>query len=291
MVRRTGVRLLHSPHFNFPFVAGVPRVITIHDLAQLHFPGSGIGGFLRESYARAFITRGTRSANAIITDSQFIRDEVRTRYGISDSRIFTIPLAVDLPVGRVAGDVRDFELPDRFFLYVGTNKPWKNLKIALMGLALASQSDPQVHLVIAGKQARNQEPLEDLLRRCGTGVAVTCIGTVSDLQLATLYEQAVALLCPSVYEGFGLTALEGMSAGTPVIHSGAASLGEVVESVGIRADPYDAAAWSRAALSLWRDGHLRARLGRQGRARAAEFTIDRMTAKTVEVYRRVIGDT
>jgi alpha-1,3-rhamnosyl/mannosyltransferase len=212
--------------------------------------------------------------------------------GIEAERVIVIPNALSSSFAGGVGPgvqarLRGLGVKSEYVLYVGTNKPWKNLEVAVRALQLASLEIEHCQLIIAGKQARNQEPLSKMLARVGAAERVTVLGTVSEQDLAALYGGAVAVLCPSIYEGFGFTALEAMACGAPVIHSGAASLPEVVGSTGIECDPHDPEAWARAITALWKDRSLRARVGQAGRERARSFTLERMVHGTVEVYEAV----
>src|SRR5207249_471734 len=98
-----------------------------------------------------------------------------------------------------------------------------------------------------------------------------------------LYSGALALVFPSLYEGFGLPALEAMSCGTPVLASTASSLPEVVGDAGLLLDPHDATAWADAVQRLMSDTELQQTLSRKGLKRAAQFTWERCARETLKV--------
>jgi glycosyltransferase involved in cell wall biosynthesis len=154
----------------------------------------------------------------------------------------------------------------------------------LRGAALAAATVPGLRFVFAGKQANNQSPLDAVLRSAGRELPIEVTGTVSDERLLELYRGAIAVLCPSIYEGFGLTGLEAMACGTPVIHSGKASLAEVLGEAGLVAAAESPEEWMRAITSIAGDSRARQELVKRGRERAAHFTLERMIDATVRVY-------
>jgi len=194
------------------------------------------------------------------------------------------------PAGICRAIRERYQLPDAFALYIGTNKPWKNLKTLLRVFAQVSQVRPECVLVVAGKHGRNEEDPSKLIWEAGLGDKVVQIGEVEELDLPALYSAARMIVCPSLYEGFGLTVLEAMACGTPVISSNAASLPEVVNGAAVLLDPFDEQAWANAIIRLWNEASLRVSLREAGLARAKQFTVERMAYETISVYKRLLSD-
>lgn len=283
----------HSPHFNVPLFLDLPLVATVHDAAPFRFPPEGIRGLPRRLYASLFHAAVGWRAAAVITVSDFSRREIAALSAIPARRITTIHLAMD-PAFISMADAALAAQPARadaaagpYVLYVGTNKPWKNLEVAVRGADEAAAAVPGLRLLIAGKQAANQEPLERLLARVSPRLPVEIVGTVTDEQLTRLYRDALAVLCPSLYEGFGLTGLEAMACGAPVIYSGAASLPEVLGDAALLADPHTPTAWAHAISKLAASEQLHTRASAAGRERSRSFSVDRMIENTIAVYRGI----
>ena len=287
--------VFHSPHFNIPLFGRTPLVATLHDAAPFRFPPEGLRGIPRRTYTSLFYAAAGWRAAAVITDSAFSQREIAELTTIPLKRITPIHLAIDAEfialADAVLADGKDLTptaTSRPYVLYVGTNKPWKNLEVAVRGVDAAAKKVPGLRLLIAGKQAANQEPLEALLARVRPSLPVGIVGTVSDEQLSRLYRDALAVLCPSLYEGFGLTGLEAMACGAPVVHSGAASLPEVLGEVALTANPYVPEEWAEAICRLAEDPSLQAARSLAGQVRARTFSVDRMIDQTVAVYRRVV---
>lgn len=287
------IELFHTPHLNIPLHAGIRRVVTIHDLVGLKFPARGLAGIGHRLYYRQFNKWAVRLADAIITVSEFSRAELASFAPGSSAKVFVVHNCVDpgllaLPNGRDELGPPPAHMSAPYVLYVGTNKPWKNLEVALRGLDHCWRGRPVFRVLIAGRQARHQEGITSLLRRLRPSVPVTVLGDVTDGDLVQLYRAATAVVCPSRYEGFGLTALEAMACGAPVVHSGAASLPEVTGDAAIDAGTDDPLRWSAAIRALLDDEKVRRRLIVRGRARAASFSAERMIDATVRIYGEVV---
>ena len=138
-------------------------------------------------------------------------------------------------------------------------------------------------LLLAGKRGWLYEPLVRSVEERGLGDLVRFADYVERADLPALYSGALALTFPSLYEGFGLPALEAMSCGTPVIASNASSIPEVVGDVGLLLDPHDASAWAGAVERLCADGAARRDMSRRGMERAAQFTWERCARETYAV--------
>jgi glycosyltransferase involved in cell wall biosynthesis len=143
-------------------------------------------------------------------------------------------------------------------------------------------------VVAGGDKGGRLDVLDAILRTRLTG-RVHLVGHVGDDDLTALYSAAKALVFPSLYEGFGLPALEAMASGTPVIASNTTGLAEAVGDAGLTIDPRDAEDLAEAMRRVLNDEALRERLVAAGFARAAEFTWARTAAATAGVYREALA--
>ncbi len=281
----------HSLQLSLPALRAFPVLITIHDLAPLRWPE----WYLRlphaalGHHAQYALAKG---AAAVITPSDATREDVITRLGIPDDRVHVVPEAVDASFAppsredarRVVKERCLVDVP--YVLYVGQFDPRKNMPALARAFRAASEREGALRLVVAGALGALAPQLWSALDDARVArERVVATGFVDDATLAALYAAAEALVHPALLEGFGLTPLEAMAAGTPVIAFAAPGVVEVVGDAGVLVPVDDADALAQALLELLADPGRRERLARAGRERAARFSWDAAAFRTAELYR------
>ncbi len=268
LARRAGAQLIHHPLPARSPRAHVPQVVTIVDLAFERLPQHFDRGF------RVFAGRAHRaaasSANAVIAISETTADDAAELWGVGRERIVVAPLGPgqELELERAAPPPAE----RRHFLYVGDTEPRKNLGVLLAAYERyrARVADP-LELVLAGSvQAR------------APGVRV--VRRPDRAQLAELYAVAVALVHPSLYEGFGLTPLEAMRLGAPVIAARAPGIVETCGDAARYADPHDPDAFAAAMTEVSREPAVREELQRRGRERVSGFSWATCARRHIDAY-------
>lgn len=262
---RAHLDLFHAPHYVVPFT-GVPVVVTIHDLIHLTWPPKNP---LAPFYARAMLGRAVRKARRVLTVSEASKRAIVETLLVSPDNVVVTPNGVDARffVERAAGSEQRAGAPPcplpatRYFLFVGNDKPHKNLGVLKDAVARLRG----IRLVIAG-----------------------ATNFVSDDELAALYRGAIALVMPSAEEGFGLPAAEAMACGTPVITSRAAALVEITGDAALHVDA-EPRALAAAMQRLVDDEELRRALSIRGRERARAMTWTRCAELTRDAYRAAIA--
>ncbi|MDP9245955.1 MAG: glycosyltransferase, partial [Chloroflexota bacterium] len=174
----------------------------------------------------------------------------------------------------------------RYVLYVGQFDPRKNMEGLFAAFARAADRDRDLRLVIAGTLGKLAGLMRDALAQSRVDPSrVVVAGGVDDATLAALYAGAECLLHAAWLEGFGLTALEALAAGTPVVGYRAGAVAEVVGEAGLLVDERDPDALGDALVALLADESMRAAFRAKAKPRAAQFSWDRAADDTLAVYR------
>ena len=287
---RLGADVYHSPYYLVPPWTPGRLVTTVFDVTSARF-----GTFLPSRSARLVYNLATswalRRSRRVIVPSANTGHDLVTLHHASPAKLATIPLGVDarfVPASGVALSAirRRYCLPSRFILYLGINKPHKNLPRLVEAFARADLPD-DVSLVLAGREDQRYPTGRTLARTAGVADRVICLGDVAEADLPALYSAATLFAFPSLYEGFGLPPLEAMACGTPVICSRASSLPEVVGEAGLLCDPLDVGDLARALMIAFSDDALRWRLAEAGLARSRQFTWESAALATWKVYQDV----
>jgi glycosyltransferase involved in cell wall biosynthesis len=298
--RQAGATLVHVPYFAAPLRQRVPHVVTVHDVIPLVLPVYG-GSAQMRAYLR-LVSRAVRKARVVITDSEHSRRDIARLLGIADERVRVTPLAVSDEYGPVA-TLADEVAVDAVRAKFGLTRPFvlngfgfdarKRLEQLIRGYALALPDlEVDYDLVIAGAPHTGNTmlypPVEPLIRELGLTDRVKLTGFVSEQEKRDLYRAASIFVFTSEYEGFGLTPLEAMACGAPVISSNRSSLPEVVGDAGILIDP-EPEAIARAMRDALGNPDMRARLSASGLERAALFSWERTADMTLDAYDDVLG--
>lgn len=272
LARRAGAEVIHHPLPARTPLSRVPQVVTVVDLAFERLPGHFDAGFRR--YAHYAHRAAARRAAAVICISQTTAADARELWRVAPERIIVAPLGPGQ--GLTAERPRSGE--PQHFLYVGDAEPRKNLDVLLEAYRSyreAAASRP-LNLVLAGS-ARVQMP----------GVRVVASPTAAEL--SELYLDAAALVHPSLYEGFGLTPVEAMALGTPVLAARAPGVVEICGDAPRYADPSYPEAFAAAMRELAHDPDLRDELTARGRRRAAAFSWAACARAHQDAYSLALG--
>ena len=266
-------------------------VLTVHDLSFLHDAAWFRPG--RAAYYRWTIGRSVRTARRVIADSEATAADLRALLGVPAERIDVVPLGVGEEFRPISGEacatMREwYKLPERFFLYVGTIEPRKNLVRVIEAWERIAGKCP-LDLVIAGRDGWRFAPIRKAAAASPQVARIHFPGFIAQEDLPALLSTAEAFVWPSLWEGFGLPPLEAMACGTPVVTSNVSSLPEVVGGAAIQVGPNDMHGLSDAMLRIVEDTPLRTDLIARGKARAAEFTWERTARLTLDSYRKALA--
>ncbi len=268
----------------------VRTIVTVHDLAPLHFRGKRLG---LSTLAWNAAWRGLQRAQHVIVDSQFIARELQTVLRLPPECVHHVPLAVSeqfapMPASAVAA-LRAQYLggADFLVLHVGSTQPRKNLPTLLMAVAQLRARRLRVRLLQIGGQPT--ATLRRLIEQAQLGEHVTFAGAVPEELLPAYYNAADLFIFPSLYEGFGLPILEAMACGTPVVASNATSLPAVVGEAGLLVEPLNTDALAEQIACLLHDESLLHDLRERGLQRARSFTWERSAQAAMSAYESMIA--
>lgn len=291
-VART-IDIVHATDHLIPRLPKVPVVATLMDAIPLAHPEWVAYSFRR--VRNALWRRSAAWANHVVTISNYAKQELVEWFRIPEHRITVTPLGVDqrwfmMPAQADVDRVKaNYALPERFFLFVGTLQPRKNLaRLIAAHRGLPDALRRELPLVVVGRAGWGCEAEVAALSEGDNG-ALRWLRYVPDRDLIPLVSRATALVFPSLHEGFGLPVLEAFAAGVPVISSNATSLPEVAGDAAILFAPDQVGEMTDAMRLLANDERQAEVLRVRGRERAASFTWERTAQMTDEVYRRVLG--
>jgi len=292
LVSQSGIELLHSLHYTRPFGMPCASVVTFHDMTFFLHPR--LHTRAKRIFFRLAMQISARRADALIADSESTRQDAIRLLGIHPQKIYTALLGVD-EAYRPISDQRALEavqlkynLPADFILYVGLVEPRKNLPLLVRAFRNLIDLKIDTHLVLAGRFGWMYTEVLQLIDTLGVKDRVSLIGYVPSEDLPLVYNLASVFVYPTLYEGFGLPALEAMACGLPVITTEISSLPEIVGDAGMLVPVNDETALTQAIQAVLTDQALSQRLATLGTERASQFTWERTAQKTLQVYRHVL---
>lgn len=273
-LRRQRLDVFHGTDFSVPYLRACPSVLSLHDLSPWRDAGWHCGAD-RVRRRTPWLLRLGR-ASLVLTLSQAVRREAIARFSLRPERVVAVPLAADV---RFRPQPRDPSVAP-YFLYVGTLEPRKNLPFLVEAWREVWRRH-RVPLVLAGRR-REDGPVfaeeEGLVLR----------GPVAEVDLPALYANALAVVYPTLYEGFGLPVLEAMQSGVPVLTSRDAAVTEVAGGAAWQGEACDARAWVEAMAACVTEPERLAEWRAAGLRRAAGFSWERTARETHAVYQEAV---
>jgi glycosyltransferase involved in cell wall biosynthesis len=283
----------HFTNYHVPLAPGRPYVVTLHDLSLLTMPH--LHPRRRAALGRSLIRMTTRGAAAVVTPSHAVREEATRLLELDPVRVHVVPEAPaplfrrirdEQVLARTAGR---YGLRPGFLLTVGTLEPRKNLEQLLAAYVRLRSDGFGEPLVLCGARGWATGPLMRRIADTRLNGAVRLLGHVPDTDLPPLLSMAGAFAYLSVYEGFGLPAIEALACGTPTVASDRGAIAEVTAGAAVHADPADVREVTDALSLALTDERTRRRLRTAGPARASAFTWELAAHRTAEIYQIAAG--
>lgn len=273
-----------------------PAIVTCHDLVNFYYNNNLQGSVQLPFISKAtwvHAVKGMCHAKHIVSVSSITAKDTNTILGIPLEKITVTPNAVDssfkqLPKSEIALLRQKYNIPDDKFclLNVGSNHPRKNLTTILKVVSHLVDKIP-IHFLKAGYDFTEEQKKYIDEQKLASNISY--IGKPNKQTLVELYNAADILMAPSLHEGFGITILEAMACGTPVITSNTSALPEVTGDAGVLVNPLDSQALASAVCKLHSDHHQYQELVEKGIARAKLFTWEKTGEQLARVYEDILS--
>lgn len=289
-LRRDGVELYHGLSGELPeglSAAGIPGVVTVHDLIFLRHPEfyPALDAFFYKLKFRKMLREATRiiaisacTKRDILYYGDFPEDRIDLVYQSCSTR-FSQPVSPSL----LEEARRKYRLPQRYVLNVGTVEVRKNI---LLGIRAMAKLPADLHLVIVGRQTKYQKQLDAEIRKLGLGNRIHFLQGVPNTLLPAVYRQAEAFIYPSRYEGFGVPVIEAIQSGLPVVAATGSCLEEAGGPDSLYVDPDDADGAAAAVLSAMEN---RTGMVERSRHYVRRFENQDVASQVLEVYGKALG--
>jgi glycosyltransferase involved in cell wall biosynthesis len=278
--RTLKAKLVFSPLPEAPLWNRCRSVVMVHDLIPLRFPNWRSPLTI---YAKYYVPLVLHQALHIVCNSQATANDIVDFYGISADKITPIPLA------HQADHFRWLDLPtSNYFVYLGRQDPYKNLHRVLDAFAALPRCQDYELWLVGSTDPRFAPDLAAHAEALGIAAQVKFLDYVPYTELPQVLNRAIALLFPSLWEGFGFPVLEAMACGTPVITSDRSAMPEVAGEAALLVNPEDIGAIAHAMQRLIAEPDVRSHLRTAGLARARQFSWEQTGAATREVLSRFL---
>lgn len=292
LVEKSRVDLLHSLHYTKPLRLSCASVVTFHDMTYYLYPQ--MHTMRRRMVFPTAMRISARQADALISVSESTRQDMIRLLDVHPDKVFTTPLGVD-PSFKVTDNenklrqvAEKYSLPEQFILYLGTIEPRKNLPLLIQIYKQLVDEGILHKLVLVGKYGWMYDEVLDLIKELDLQSKVIMTGYIAQNDLPLVYNLASLFVYPTIYEGFGLPALEAMACGVPVITSRIASLPEIIGEAGLLVTVGNEKELKQAMERILEDIDLRNELVQKGFDRSKLFTWERTAELTQTVYKKVL---
>lgn len=273
------IDLFFSPDAYCSLQTDVPQILTIHDLGFEHFPSHV--PFLVRKYYQFFTPKYCEKAAKILAVSEFTKRDIIERYGIDEKKIEVVYNGFDQETHNINQKSRQ-KLP--YFIFIGAVHPRKNVLNLLKAFELFKQKNNHTtQLILVGRKAWMNNELEHFLQNMKYKNDVIWIENCNRNELIQLLQNAVALVYPSLFEGFGIPIIEAMSIGVPVITSTVSALPEIAGNAALLVNPESINEIEIAMKNIVEDELLRLDLVEKGKENALRFSWQTSAEKVIQI--------
>jgi glycosyltransferase involved in cell wall biosynthesis len=278
--------VLFCPAIFNPLISFCKKVTVIHDCGYLYDRHFNFKNF----YLR-FITWAATKSSKVITISNFSKKEILNFFKVPNQKIKVIYPGVqkEFSVKEREGEeiLRKLNVRKPYFFYIGLIVPYKNILNLLKAFKIVNKKYPDYKLILAGYLRPELLNLEDAIKKLNLQEKVEYVGPVKEKEKAVLYKNSVALIFPSLHEGFGLPVLEAQSLGVPVLTSNVTALPEVAGEGALYVDPYNVEEIAKGMERIAFDENLRRDLIKKGFENVKRFSWKKAAKELLKVFKEV----
>lgn len=290
--RKSGVDIVYSPGFSPPPSGRFKKVVTVHDVIGLIYPKNV--GRVSRWYWSQWLPRNIRRADVRVASSESTRADLEKYLGIPPSSVEVVPLAADpiyrkLALGADEKVLQKYGIVGPFLISVGTLEPRKNGFRLVQAFSRLTLKNPDLSLVLVGKDGGLEKDIRRFVSEEGLADKVKILGYLPDEELVNLYNAALGYAMISLYEGFGLPALEAMSCGLTGVVSSVSSLPEVVGETAWKVNPENLQEIAEALSELASAGQKRRELAEKAFLRAKEFSYEKTAKKMIQIFEKTLA--
>lgn len=278
-----GYKATGKDHKEISSSTEIASVLTIHDFVYRRFPGT-----MRKSVlwiTRTFGGKSIKKATAIVPVSDFTKNELFHFYPkVNKDKVEVVSCAVDSAQNLSDGQTLNNAARKDQLLFVGSLEPRKNLQTLVRALEILKSRGMDVPLVMTGPRGWKNQTIKDMLRTSSVAANIEHKGFVSDEELRNLYKESAAVIFPSVYEGFGLPALEALAYGAPVLTSKGTVMESVLGDCGLYFDPKSAEDMANVIEGFWKERKVVPEASRV--ALLSKYSWQNSARKLIEVFQK-----
>lgn len=274
--------IFHPTYYDsyfLPFLKEKPFVLSVHDMTHKLFPEMMSKNDRTSEFQEQIIPK----AEEILTISENTKRDILRFFNVDSQKIQVVPLATSLiPLDKEI----DMKLPDKYILFVGVRRGHKNFDKFFEGVFNLLKNDKDLYLVCGGGKDFS-EPEIKIFDKSGVTNQVIYVPFANNDELATLYQNAILFVFPSLYEGFGIPVLEAFSCNCPAVVSNASSFPEIAKDAVVYFDPNDSDSIRASVERVLKDTALQTLLRIKGTQRGKDFSWEKTTQATAKVYKDI----
>lgn len=297
LLNKHNLDCVHFPNFNVPVLYRGKYVVTVHDMTVSLYPGKKNGTLIKRAGYQVVMRNALRTAKRVISVSEHSKKDIVRMGGITEEKIIPVlngggEMTRDIPEAEKERVRKKYKLSKSYMFYNGNWKIHKNIPrmVEAFGLMCEKMGKKagEIELVLTGKPEPEDTAVQEAIAKSKYKVSIRTIGWVDEEDRLPLFAASMMYVQPSLYEGFGIAPIEAMKYGVPVVCSGTTSLPEVCSDAAMYFDPTRVDDMAEKIFHLAHNKAKQESMQKKGLRRATNFTWDKATEETLNVYKEVL---